>query len=171
MLTPGRLDSIPVQSEELIDQYLGGRLSRRALVRRLIVGGASVGGAMALTEGLPAPAAATPLVGLFPELTVDLADARARKLKKVSRIPVQAFFSDELAYLKISVLRPASSGLKVVTGFTQSLNLSGPSTRVFEISFSAASYTPQAGATLILSAEAKDVENKTTYASKQVTLT
>jgi len=62
-----------VSSEELVSAYLDGQISRRTLVRRLIAAGVSLGAAVSYTHLLaPQRAAAYPLPGHYPQLSIDL---------------------------------------------------------------------------------------------------
>ena len=63
-------NGVVVSEEELVGQYIEGKLGRRAFIRRLVAGGISLGAALAyadaLTSDTSAAAASGPGVRFFP---------------------------------------------------------------------------------------------------------
>lgn len=145
-------------------------MSRRALVRRLVLGGASIAGAMAVADALPevAPAATAPsssVAGLAPIVNVTIPTNTWKLVRGYGGFQVRVRFSEDLEHLKVTVFKKTSDGLALLDGFADRDGGAGLSEGERFYTFSALTSTLVRRDVLIASVEAKDTEGNLTWAS------
>ncbi len=110
--------------DELVEAYLDGRISRRALVRRLVAAGVSTGAAISYAQLLSpqraAAAEARPAADShypdshYPTLGLEIKTKRMRAARKSKRVAVAVSSSEELASLSLQVYKKTDRGLALI---------------------------------------------------------
>jgi hypothetical protein len=125
--TPGYTATI--SSQELIDAYLDGRLSRRVLVRRLVTGGVSLGAAISyahlLSPSKAAAAAPEDFCDEYPVVDVRIVtDGKLSTLRTRNYLLVQVV-SDEEVSMSITALIRRGGELAVIASQNARLTAAG----------------------------------------------
>jgi hypothetical protein len=118
-----------ISSQELIDAYLDGRLSRRVLVRRLVTGGVSLGAAISyahlLSPSKAAAAAPEDFCDEYPVVDVRIVtDGRLSTLRSRNYLLVQVVSDEEVA-MSITALIRRGGELSVIASNSMRMNAAG----------------------------------------------
>jgi hypothetical protein len=160
--------------EELLNEFMAGRISRRSLVRRLVAGGVSIGAAVSYAQMISPERAVAGAVGddHYPLVVMTL---RAMSLANVishNRVLVDLTTSEEIAFISLrAFLKDGANGLRVIGTKNKANPASGPSSFTLTVPVAGAALQGKSSATIWVWGTGNDAEEYPALATAKRTFT